>query len=233
LRKWKYAMSAAIMLVGALFAAGANGEEEKDPVFDPVVRGWQGVSVQRGFDRVKRTDSRVFHSLFSSVSGIKKEKLDILIHDFVGSAFELYASVGADFSLRKTGDGHWQANIARLKGDAEASLLRALVQKTEDFGASRLITYRLKSYDGLFPVWTANGTSRFVFQGVWNLPAVELPEKGAIEPLLSRALERMAAELGPEPGPTLLAGRMYLLEYRFLYVSKDRLGLFIKLAVEN
>jgi hypothetical protein len=229
----KVVLSVVILLAGAAFSLYASGQAEKDPVFDPALPGWQGVTVRKGFDHLKKVNDRFYHAYIKSVSGLNKERLATLTGDFIAPALELYASAGTGFTLqRDTGHG-WKATVAVLKAKSEQSLLRAMIYKAEDYGDNRLFTYKVKSYDKPFPLWEGSGQTRYVFSGVWNMTPLELPANGAFDYVIMRALERMAGELGPGEGPPLISGRLYLVEYRFLYISRERLGLYCRLAVEG
>ena len=230
---WKIVFVFLAFLALATSAACASGEQEEDPVFDPARPGWQSVSVYKGFDHIQPASSRMYHAYFKSISTMKKGSLDILTRDFIGRAFELYASTGVGFKLKREKGAGWKATLGMLKGQAETALLRAVVYKKQDYGDNRLVTYKVSSYDRPFPMWKRNGKNRYVFQGVWNLIHEQLPPNGAIDLVLTRALERMAGELGPGQNPPLVSGRLYLAEFRFLYVSRDRLVIFCRLAVEG
>jgi hypothetical protein len=225
-----------LLSIGILIEACAGGASENLPPFNPDQTGWQSVTIEKGDVSVTQSNSRDFQIFYKDAASADPLTLQEVLSDFFPPAFALFAAEGVGFSLKtdSTANG---LTVTLLSGQAESALLRTSIVKQESFGNHQLVTFNLESRIGTMPVldpsYANAGHDRYTFRAYLNLAVASFPASTAqLEVVITRALAQMLGELRPGKPAAGGKGRVYLIDYRFVYSDNERLGLFLKLVVD-
>lgn len=204
----------------------ARGEaEEILPPYDPAIDGWQAVSWKKGAGTIKLSESRRFQLLVKNAVKAEPNALKLWLKEFCAPVLGLYASSGADFSLKPKG--------ASMTGAADQVFTRASIDRQEAFGDDQIVTFGIKSMDGKIPALPKSSGRLYAFRGYVTVnPQTAGEAQTQAEMIMAHAVQRLAQEAFPGENIVGKRGRVWLVEHRFVFANAERLGVYCKIAVE-